>query len=309
MNDMNGTARYDHDDALIIHISDTHISAPGVNPARPNPQYDARKALDADCARIAASGLRPDLIVVTGDLCDAETGERAREAYRHVRERVGELGTRLGCPVAYAMGNHDDREAFRAELLEPLTQTTPVDGVSVTIRSDDTDSPVDYVMTVSALSGTLRAVVLDTSVPDPDDDTGVISDEQLVWLDGLLKTPTDTGTVLVMHHPPVAPWQDRARLWQMDPAAAERLAPVVRGRVRAILCGHVHLASAATFAGTPVSIAAAHSRNQDPMHARDLTYSWAANYGSNLVLLRGTPADPDQVLITPALITPDSVAD
>ncbi|WP_165773682.1 hypothetical protein [Bifidobacterium felsineum] len=69
--------RDDRDDALIIHLSDTHISAAGTNPARPNPQYDSRAAFDADCARIAQSGLRPNLIAVSGDICDAEVGERA----------------------------------------------------------------------------------------------------------------------------------------------------------------------------------------------------------------------------------------
>ncbi|KAB7788774.1 metallophosphoesterase [Bifidobacterium cebidarum] len=311
--------RYDRDDALIIHLSDTHISAAGTNPARPNPQYDARAAFDADCARIAASGLRPNLIAVSGDICDAEVGERAREAYRYVRNHTQALANQLGCPAVYAMGNHDDRAAFREVLLPAVAAQAEGDSrVRFALRSDSPHDPVDYVLAVPGTDGNIvRVIVLDTSIPDITDDQGTVLDEQLAWLDGLLSETaggaavddSTVSTVLVMHHPPVAPWQDRARLWHMHPEDAARLAPVVRGRVRAILCGHVHLSSFATFAGVPVSIAGAHSRNQDPLHARDLTYSWAANYSCNLVLLRGIVADADQVLITPALIAPDSSAD
>lgn len=308
--DGNHGERLDHDDALIIHMSDTHISARGVNPIRSHPHYDARAALDADCARIAESGLKPNLIAVSGDICDAEVGNRACEAYRYVWEKVDALAADLGCPAVYAMGNHDDRAAFRSTLLKPLLAKAADDShISVAVRTDGPEDPVDYVMTVPGVSGELRAIVLDTSIPDPTDDQGAVLDDQLAWLSALLAQPFAGNTILVMHHPPVAPWQDRARLWHMHPQDAERLAPVVQGRFRAILCGHVHLASSATFAGVPVSIAGAHSRNQDPLHARDLTYSWAANYSCNLVLLRNTATDPDQVLITPALIAPESSAE
>ncbi|PJM77587.1 hypothetical protein CSQ86_00360 [Bifidobacterium felsineum] len=250
---------------------------------------------------------------------------RACEAYRYVRDHTEALAAQLGCPVVYAMGNHDDRAAFRDVLLASVAAQAERDSrVRFALRSNVLNDPVDYVLTVPAGNdaGTLRVIVLDTSIPDIADDQGTVLGEQLAWLDALLAEPVEAGgdeagagadaavsTVLVMHHPPVAPWQDRARLWHMHPDDAAWLTPVVRGRVRAILCGHVHLASFATFAGVPVSIAGAHSRNQDPLHARDLTYSWAANYGCNLVLLRGTAADADQVLITPALLAPVSSAD
>jgi hypothetical protein len=66
-----------------------------------------------------------------------------------------------------------------------------------------------------------------------------------------------------------------------------------------MLCGHVHLASAATFAGVPVSIAGACSRNQDPFWSRATTHSWDANHSVNLVLLRSTGHGAES-LITPA---------
>lgn len=295
--------RDDHDKALIIHMSDTHISALGVNPARPNPHYNARVAVDIACERIAQSGLRPDLICVTGDICDAEIGERAREAYLYVRERIGALGRCLACPVVFAMGNHDERAAFRSELLS--AEKDDKRGLQITLRTEEPSDSVDYMMMVPTVEGNLRVIVLDTSVPGQD--TGTVSEEQCAWMRALLSWHIGVGTVLIMHHPPLAPWQEQARLWQMDPWAAARLSEVIRGSdVRAILCGHVHLASMATFAGVPVSIAGAYSRNQNPLYARELTYSWATNYGVNLVLLREVPYDTNQVLITPAIVGPSS---
>lgn len=169
--------RDDHDKALIIHMSDTHISALGVNPARPNPHYNARVAVDIACERITQSGLRPDLICVTGDICDAEIGERAREAYHYVRERIGALGRCLACPVVFAMGNHDERAVFRSELLS--AEKDDKCGLQMTLRTEKPSDSVDYMMMVPTVEGSLRVIVLDTSVPGQD--TGTVSEEQCAW--------------------------------------------------------------------------------------------------------------------------------
>lgn len=346
----------DDHDITIIHISDTHIAAADDRGARPQRDYDSRATFDLLCQRIADSGLRPDLIAVTGDICDAEHGERARQAYRHVGERLAAVGGRIGCPVAYSMGNHDERAAFRDVLLmqpalpgnatlssgaklsdetassgdatppmhavspgivntSPRTDRTDRTDIADTaalrglrsdsrrsrpmeIRPSHPDDRVDYSFRLPTRAGELRVIVLDSSMPGRND--GSLSAQQLNWLARLLGDSAPAGSVLLMHHPPVRPYQFEARQWELDAASSANLAAVVRGSdVRAMLCGHVHLASAATFAGVPVSIAGACSRNQDPFWSRATTHSWDANHSVNLVLLRSTGHGTES-LITPA---------
>jgi 3',5'-cyclic AMP phosphodiesterase CpdA len=65
-----------------------------------------------------------------------------------------------------------------------------------------------------------------------------------------------------MHHPPVPSVADLAVLVELRNQA--RLASVLRGSdVRAILAGHLHYSTSATFAGIPVSVASATCYSQD----------------------------------------------
>ncbi len=294
---------------VILHLSDTHISAPGTNPSRPSPDYDSGLTMSRVMKRLEDSGLHPNLLVVSGDLCDAETGERARTAYRGIVASLRRLTAILGCPMACCMGNHDDREAFRSVILPACgstgTAVPPIHGP----RDDgsDAESAVDYSFTVPTSAGELRIVILDTS--SPGSDRGDLDDTQLNWLKHLLKTCAPAGTILVMHHPPVHPWQFHARQWEMNPNCAATLGDMLSGTdVRVILCGHVHLDSAATFRGIPVSIAGAFSRNQDPLHPRELTYSWSDNPSMNIVML-STIAHDRQAMIIPAMIAGFPVKD
>ena len=102
--------------------------------------------------------------------------------------------------------------------------------------------------------GGLRLIALDTTVPGWHH--GDLDDAQLEWLRGELATPAPLGTILAMHHPPLPshiPLFDILELRDQS-----RLADVVAGTdVRAILAGHLHYSTSGTFAGIPVSVAAA----------------------------------------------------
>ncbi len=140
------------------------------------------------------------------------------------------------------MGNHDDRGAFRERLLgdASLDPTAPYD------RVDELDG--------------LRVVTLDTSVPGHHH--GEVSDRQLDWLADVLATPAPLGTVLAMHHPPVPSVLPLAA--SVELRDQRRLADVVRGSdVRAIIAGHLHYSTFATFAGIPVSVASSTCYAQD----------------------------------------------
>jgi len=102
--------------------------------------------------------------------------------------------------------------------------------------------------------GGLRLIAVDTSVPGWHH--GDLDEGQLDWLGRILSTPAPLGTLLAMHHPPLPshiPLFDILELRDQP-----RLADIVRGAdVRGILAGHLHYSTSGTFAGIPVSVAAA----------------------------------------------------
>jgi len=211
----------------IVHVSDTHLLA-GNTPL--GGRYDTAANLRRTLESVEGLGIRPDAIVFTGDLTDL--GEP--EAYVALRGAVEPVAERLGAPVIWVAGNHDERSALRRDLLDLEPSEGPVTGVW------DLDG--------------LRLVVLDTTVPGWHH--GDLDDAQLAWLRGVLATPAPLGTILAMHHPPLPshiPLFDILELRDQT-----RLADVLTDTdVRAILAGHLHYSTSGTFAGVPVSVAAA----------------------------------------------------
>jgi 3',5'-cyclic AMP phosphodiesterase CpdA len=220
---------------VLIHLSDTHLRAAG---SRLFDEVDATERLKSALGVIEASGISPDGIVFTGDLVDL--GEA--EAYTQLRELVEPFAARLQTRVFWVMGNHDDRAGFRGRLFDD-TATAPM-------------IPVDR---VDELDG-LRLVTLDSTVPGLHH--GELRDEQLAWLADVLATPAPLGTILAMHHPPVPSVLPLAASVELRDQS--RLAEVLRGSdVRAIIAGHLHYSTFATFAGIPVSVASSTCYAQD----------------------------------------------
>lgn len=218
---------------VLLHLSDTHLRAPG--PLLFN-RVDGARRLELALGGIEASGVSPDGIVFTGDLTDL--GEA--DAYTALRELVEPFAERLGAPVFWVMGNHDDRGAFRERLLDAAPDRTPFD------RVDELDG--------------LRLVTLDTSVPGRHH--GELGTEQLEWLADVLSSPAPLGTILAMHHPPVPSVLPLAASVELRDQRS--LAAVLRGTdVRAIIAGHLHYSTFATFAGIPVSVASSTCYAQD----------------------------------------------
>ena len=220
---------------VVAHLSDLHLLA---GDAR---QYGAintverfTRALD----RLSRLDPPPRALVFTGDLADR--GEP--EAYATLRSLVEKAAGDLGAEIVWCMGNHDDRAAFAAGLYD----------------AEPTDAPQDRLYDVDGL----RIVALDTSVPGWHH--GELTDDQLSWLIDVLTEPAEHGTVLALHHPPIpSPMMPAAEIIEL--LDQPRLADVLRGTdVRAILGGHYHFTSHSTFAGIPVSVAAATCYLADP---------------------------------------------
>jgi len=211
----------------ILHLSDTHLLG-GNAPLGGN--IDTAANLDRTLQAIERMQLTPDAVVFTGDLTDL--GEP--DAYRALRAAVEPVVARMGAELIWVAGNHDERPALRRELFdlepteEPVTRVHDLDG--------------------------LRLIALDSTVPGWHH--GDLDDAQLAWLADVLATPAPLGTILALHHPPLpshVAFFDILELRDQD-----RLAEVIAGTdVRAILAGHLHYSTSGTFAGVPVSVAAA----------------------------------------------------
>lgn len=211
----------------LVHLSDTHLLAGG---ALLGGTIDCARGLERALAAVERTDIRPDAVVISGDLTDLGQPD----AYRALRAVAEPFAERLGAPIVWVAGNHDERPVLRAELLDAEATQEPITGVW------------DL--------GGLRLIALDTTVPGWHH--GDLDDAQLAWLDAVLAEPAPHGTVLAMHHPPLpshVPLHDILEL-QNQP----RLAAVIEGRdVRAILAGHLHYSTFGTFSGIPVSVASA----------------------------------------------------
>lgn len=238
---------------VILHLSDTHLLG---GDRLLGDRYDTAQHLRRTLAAAEATGVRPDAVVFTGDLTDL--GEP--EAYRALRAEVEPWAARLGAPVVWVAGNHDERPALRAELLDGEPSEEPVTGV--------------YDL------GGLRLIALDSTVPGWHH--GDLDATQLSWLRAELAEPAPRGTILALHHPPLPshiPFFDILELRDQ-----RGLADAIAGTdVRAILAGHLHYSTSGTFAGVPVSVAAASCYTMDLARPADEVNGMDAGRAFHLV--------------------------
>jgi len=216
----------------LLQFSDTHILPEG---ELMHGQVDTLANLEAAIELVAASGARVAALLLTGDLTDSG----APEAYRRLRGVITPFAERIGADVVYVPGNHDERTAFRAELL----------------HGGQSSDRVHW-------AGGLRIVVLDSSVPGRHD--GHLSDAQLGWLAEELARPAPLGTVLVLHHPPLPSPVPTVHLLRLR--GADRLGAVVAGSdVRLIVTGHAHHTSSGVLGTIPVWVSPALAYRVDAM--------------------------------------------
>ena len=237
----------------LLHISDTHfVDADG----KLHNEVDCDANLSELFDSFAESNTHPEAILLTGDLADK--GEP--DAYRRIRLIVEKAAARHGAQVIWVMGNHDERGAFRAQLLDEEPSLEPVD------RVHDVNG--------------LRVIALDSTVHG--EHHGEITDDQLAWLTDVLSTPAPHGTILALHHPPVPSPIGLIRLVELRDQ--DRLAQVLAGTdVRAILAGHLHYSTSSTFAGIPVSVASATCYTQDLVAAQPVMRGQNGGQSYNLV--------------------------
>ena len=231
---------------VVVHISDTHLLDRG----QLFGCVDSDSPLRSLFQRLVVSGISVDAVVFTGDLADR--GEPG--AYIRLKDLVDPFAKALNAPVVWAMGNHDDREAFSEILYGESPSTKPQDRVF--------------------MAGGLRVIAMDTSVPGFHH--GALTSSQLEWLAAELATPVAAGTLLALHHPPIATPIELMGVIELEDQPA--LAEVIAGTdVRGILAGHLHYSTFSTFAGVPVSVCAASCYTIDLVAPADRLLSALSN--------------------------------
>lgn len=257
---MQQLGRYPAAGRVIAHVSDTHVLT---GDALLGDAVDTAGNAAELAEQLGDLGAELDAIVVTGDIADV--GEPG--AYRRVRELLEPVAVDAGAELIWVMGNHDERTAFRSVLLgEQRSMNAPV------------DAPVHHRRWV----GGLRVLALDSTVAGYHH--GAIDDSARAWLESELETPAPEGTVLAMHHAPIATpvsIMDVLELRGQD----ELEAIIAASDIRLILGGHLHYATQSTFAGVPVAVAGAVSYTIDASAPHDELIGIDAGQSYSLVHL------------------------
>ncbi|WP_308799551.1 metallophosphoesterase [Agromyces silvae] len=219
---------------VVVHLSDTHLLAGG---ALLGGRADTVAALAQAVRQLERLGTGIDAIVVTGDIADL--GEP--DAYARARAALEPLAASSGAELVWVMGNHDEREAFRAGLLD---------------EAGAGDEPVHRVVDRDGL----RIISFDVSVPGWHH--GAVDDAAAAWLSTVLAEPAPNGSILALHHAPIS--TPLAVMDVLELQGQDLLAEALAGSdVRLILGGHLHYPTNGVFAGIPVAVAGATAYTMD----------------------------------------------
>jgi Icc protein len=205
---------------LIAQLSDPHVRPDGM---LYQGVVDSNAQFAAAIAHVNALDLRPDLVLLSGDLVDKGT------AAEYAKFRALLAG--LEIPALVIPGNHDDRDAFREAFWDHFYLPSA--------------GPMNY---ASGEHGAVRIVALDVTLPGLHH--GEISEEGASWLDEALALEPARPTIVMMHQPPFdtgIPYMDLYSCRE-----GRRLAQVLERhrQVERVVCGHVHRFMQVRFGGT-----------------------------------------------------------
>jgi len=182
-------------------------------------EWDARRY---ERAVAAVNGLRPDLVIVGGDMIDESNSDEQTEAFLGITSRLDPA-----IPVRYAPGNHD---------LAPDTLVPTPEGIA---RYREVFGPDYYVFS----EGPATFVVLNTVVIDhPEMVPEAWAAQQVFIDDALAALPGNRRAVMIGHHPLFIRHPDEPDTYWNLPL--ERRRPLYealrRAGVRIALAGHWH---------------------------------------------------------------------
>ena len=210
---------------ILAQLTDLHLKAEGHLAYR---QVDTAACLAAVLEHLRAQPVRPDLVLLTGDLADAGRPEEYARLHAALAGLEG--------PVYLMAGNHDSRAALRAAFPEHAYLGTG-------------EGPIRY--TVEGFP--LRVIALDSTLPGQGG--GALGAEQIAWLADRLAEQPHRPTVVALHHPPFVTGIGHMDALGLADAAA--LARVIARHPQGerVLSGHLHRPIATRWAGTLASTA------------------------------------------------------
>lgn len=208
----------------ILQLSDPHLLADPAGLCRGRPSLALlRHGLEQALAQLAASGLMPDRLLLSGDLCHDESWG----GYVRLRQVLATPGLeRLGPPLLLP-GNHDHPALLRAAL-----------GRSAAVAPGLWPLPEP----IGGADPGWSLLALDSHCCGRDG--GRLEPSQWRWLEQLLQGAPASGAagplLVALHHPPLAigdPLFDAIGLQE-----GERLVALLAAspRVRGVVFGHVH---------------------------------------------------------------------
>jgi len=194
---------------IIAQLTDTHIRAPG---RLAYGKVDTSAYLAAAVDHLNGIKDRPDVTVVSGDICDFGQPEE----YRSARALLD--GLRM--PYYVIPGNHDRPDAMRE------------------VFDDHAYLPASGFLCYAVEDFPVRLIGLDTTMPG--EPGGAICEARRQWLSDMLERDRDRPTLIFMHHPPF-----HTGIRHMDVqncAGGVELGELLEShsQVQLLLCGHVH---------------------------------------------------------------------
>lgn len=204
---------------ILAQISDMHIRA-----QKREDGFDPLARLEAALAAIARFGAQA--IIATGDLVNDERPEEYQALARVLKAAPA--------PVYLVPGNHDSRELIR-EFFPDHAYLPGTGHLSYAID--------DY---------PLRIVAIDQICPG--ETGGLFTTDHAKWLDKTLSRHSRRPTIVALHHPPIATYDQL--LDKIGLAHAERLGAVLRRhrQVKRVVCGHHHRAVFSQIAHAPLFV-------------------------------------------------------
>ncbi|MCY4195531.1 MAG: metallophosphoesterase [Rhodobacteraceae bacterium] len=198
-----------------IVISDLHLVPQG----QLAQGVDTTQRLRSLIAHVNQYHADAEFCVAAGDLADAGDGA----AYQRLHEECQQLRM----PVIATLGNHDCREAFGK------------------VFSDTPPAPSGYYDHCIDI-GDHRVLVMDSL--DSDQDSGLLVQTQLDWLEAKLRDARNQATVLVLHHH-ICDLQISTDAHRLRRRTAFFKTLQTATDLRHIIFGHVHLDASGTCCG------------------------------------------------------------
>jgi len=191
---------------LLVHLSDLHC---GADTFSPNMLETAIKEIN---------GLKPDIVVITGDVTNTGLIDEYKMAARYIG--------RFKCDrVLVGSGNHDyEHTGF---LLWEHFFPPPE-------KLEFEDVMISHLRTAR-----------------PDRDTGEVGYRQLQWFDEVLKKYEEKFRIVALHHH-LVPIPDTGTRPNIVVDAGDALRTLIGGRTDLVLCGHKHRPWKLTVDGMPI---------------------------------------------------------